>query len=47
MDNNSYSFPLKRDEFMLVTSQFGMRTDPMDSSKQQMHKGIAHPNQTR
>ncbi len=40
MDNNSYSFPLKRDEFMLVTSQFGMRTDPMDSSKQQMHKGI-------
>lgn len=25
---------------MLVTSPFGMRTDPMDSSKQQMHKGI-------
>lgn len=38
--DGSYSFPLKRDEFMLVTSQFGMRTDPMDSSKQQMHKGI-------
>lgn len=37
---SSYSFPLKRDEFMLVTSPFGMRTDPMDSSKQQMHKGI-------
>ena len=37
---SSYSFPLKRDEFMLVTSQFGVRTDPMDSSKQQMHKGI-------
>lgn len=25
---------------MLVTSPFGMRQDPMDSSKQQMHKGI-------
>lgn len=40
MNDSSYSFPLKRDEFMLVTSQFGLRTDPMDSSKQQMHKGI-------
>lgn len=38
--DGSYSFPLKRDEFMLVTSQFGLRKDPMDSSKQQMHKGI-------
>ena len=36
----NYSFPLKRNEFMLVTSPFGMRSDPMDSSKQQMHKGI-------
>lgn len=35
-----YSFPVKRDEFMLVTSPFGMRKDPMDPSKQQMHKGI-------
>lgn len=40
VNSSDYSFPLKRDEFMLVTSQFGMRTDPMDSSKQQMHKGI-------
>lgn len=40
MNGSSYSFPLKRDEFMLVTSPFGLRTDPMDSSKQQMHKGI-------
>ena len=40
MNGSRYSFPLKRDEFMLVTSQFGLRTDPMDSSKQQMHKGI-------
>lgn len=38
--DDNYSFPLKRDKFMLVTSQFGLRTDPMDSSKQQMHKGI-------
>lgn len=40
VNDSGYSFPLKRDEFMLVTSQFGMRKDPMDSSKQQMHKGI-------
>ena len=40
VNGNGYSFPLKRDEFMLVTSQFGMRKDPVDSSKQQMHKGI-------
>lgn len=40
MNDSGYSFPLKRDEFMLVTSQFGLRKDPMDSSKQQMHKGI-------
>lgn len=35
-----YSFPLKRTEFMLVTSPFGIRKDPLDSSRQQMHKGI-------
>jgi murein DD-endopeptidase MepM/ murein hydrolase activator NlpD len=35
-----YSFPLKRQEFLFVTSPFGMRTDPTDSSKQQMHRGI-------
>lgn len=40
INNSDYSFPLKRNEFMLVTSQFGLRTDPVDSSKQQMHKGI-------
>ncbi len=40
MIDSGYSFPLKRDGFMLVTSQFGLRTDPLDSSKQQMHKGI-------
>ena len=25
---------------MLVTSPFGMRQDPLDETKQQMHKGI-------
>lgn len=35
-----YSFPLKREEFLFVTSPFGMRTDPTDPSKKQMHKGI-------
>ena len=38
--SKDYSFPLRRDEFMLVTSSFGMRQDPIDKSKQQMHKGI-------
>ena len=38
--NGQYSFPVKRDEFLFVTSPFGMRQDPMDKSKQQMHKGI-------
>lgn len=35
-----YSFPVERQEFMLVTSAFGQRQDPMDPSKQQMHQGI-------
>lgn len=35
-----YAFPLECKEFMLVTSPFGMRQDPMDASKQQMHKGV-------
>lgn len=35
-----YSFPLKREEFLFVTSPFGMRTDPTDPPKKQMHKGI-------
>lgn len=38
--SKDYSFPLRRDEFMLVTSPFGIRQDPMDKSRQQMHKGI-------
>jgi len=35
-----YSFPIKSKEFLLITSPFGMRSDPMDPSRQQMHKGI-------
>ena len=38
--NGQYSFPVKREEFLFITSPFGMRQDPMDKSKQQMHKGI-------
>ncbi len=38
--NGLYSFPMKRDDFLFITSPFGMRQDPMDKSKQQMHKGI-------
>ena len=37
---NGYSFPVERKEFLFVTSPFGMRQDPMDGSKQQMHKGV-------
>lgn len=39
-DKKAYSFPVEREDFMFVTSPFGMRTDPMDAGKQQMHKGI-------
>jgi len=39
-ENPRYSFPLDCKEFLLVTSPFGMRPDPLDASKQQMHKGI-------
>lgn len=38
--STDYSFPVKRDEYLFVTSPFCMRQDPMDKSKQQMHKGI-------
>lgn len=39
-NEKNFSFPLKRDEFMLVTSPFGSRNDPLDETKSQMHKGI-------
>ena len=38
--NGKYSFPVAREEYLFITSPFGMRQDPMDKSKQQMHKGI-------
>ena len=38
--NAAYSFPVERKEFLFVTSPFGMRQDPMDGTKQQMHKGV-------
>lgn len=37
---SGYSFPVKRDEFMLVTSQYGMRNDPVNPGQKQFHKGI-------
>lgn len=35
-----YSFPVKRDEFMLVTSPYGNRQDPMNPAQTQFHKGV-------
>jgi murein DD-endopeptidase MepM/ murein hydrolase activator NlpD len=39
-ETGEYSFPVSRKDFLFITSPFGMRQDPMDKSKQQMHKGI-------
>ena len=36
----AYSFPLRREEFMFVTSAFGNRKDPLDKSRTQLHSGI-------
>ena len=35
-----YAFPVEREEFLFVASPFGMRPDPENGTKQQMHKGI-------
>lgn len=35
-----YSFPVKRDEFMLITSPYGMRNDPVNPGQKQFHKGV-------
>ena len=40
LPEGTYSMPVKREEFMLVTSQYGKRVDPMDHSKTQIHHGI-------
>jgi len=37
--NGLYSMPVKRDEFMLITSPFGMRMHPIDNVRK-MHNGI-------
>jgi len=38
--NGSYSMPVKREEFMLVTSPYGNREDPLNKGKMQVHHGI-------
>ena len=35
-----YAFPVEREEFLFVASPFGMRPDPENGTKQQMHKGV-------
>lgn len=37
--SEAYSMPVKRDEFMLITSPFGMRMHPIDHERK-MHNGI-------
>lgn len=40
-DNGAgYSFPVEREEFLFVTSPFGMRPEATDETKQRMHKGL-------
>ena len=36
----SYSMPVKREEFMLVTSPYGNREDPLNKGTMQVHHGI-------
>lgn len=38
--NSHYSLPLDRKDFMLVTSDFGTRKDPIKGNRQQFHQGI-------
>lgn len=38
--SSHYSFPVKRDGFMLVTSPYGNRKDPMNLGQTQFHKGV-------
>ena len=40
LPEGQYSMPVKREEFMLITSPYGQRIDPMDRSKTQVHHGI-------
>ena len=38
--SGSYSMPVKRSEFMLITSPYGEREDPVNKGQKQMHHGI-------
>lgn len=38
--SSHYSFPVKRDEFLFITSPYGTRNDPMNPSQKQFHKGV-------
>ncbi len=38
--STSYSMPVQRQEFMLITSPYGQRQDPIDKDKTQIHHGI-------
>ena len=40
LPQGEYSMPVKRDTFMLITSPYGPRKDPMDRSRTQVHHGI-------
>jgi len=40
LPQGQYSMPVSRSEFMLITSPYGQRRDPMDRSKTQIHHGI-------
>lgn len=40
LPQGTYSMPVKREEFMLVTSPYGKRKDPIVAGKTQMHHGI-------
>lgn len=40
LSDAEYSLPVKKNDFLLVTSPYGKRKDPMDGSKTQFHQGI-------
>ena len=40
LPQSSYSMPVQRKEFMLITSPYGQREDPVNKGKTQIHHGI-------
>lgn len=40
LPQSSYSMPVQRKEFMLITSPYGQREDPINKGKTQIHHGI-------